>query len=510
MTENATPPPAAVLLGSTATLPAGPTDTLPTSQALVTSERTVDSVIADMERFSFQHGELVLEEEVTPARIGCVVPAYNEEETIRPVLKSLLAQTRRPDVIHVVVNNTTDNTFKLAKKFSGRHTRKRNGEEHTTTVVVHDIGKNPDKKVGALNYGFLMVADYDFLLGVDGDTILAKDTVAELEHEMLSDPRIGGVSAIYTLDNRQRGLVGPLLLTGQRAQFAAFNMQNLVRGRNMAVLGGQCSLFSVAALKDVMAEHHQRSPWVRDSEVEDSLLSLQIKNLGYSTKISPVARATVGGMTTMRALDGQQVKWNYGAIDLMWPGQRSNTAGQPFHPNLRLRWSENVSMLFNIMTRAAFIILLVASLSIGAYVFYPVWLIPPLVAVILNLRIALSVQSRSPRDIAFALLAVPAEVYLWLRMGHFVRAWAKFFSSRQTDNWAAQARAERGAGHAFLMPAVVALIIGAGMVYAWSRLPVDLQSAILSIGWPILYITTMVQTAFMLRKALRRHRGFRV
>jgi len=29
-------------------------------------------------------------------------------------------------------------------------------------------------------------------------------------------------------------------------------------------------------------------------------------------------------METLRALDGQQVKWNYGAIDLMWPGQRSN------------------------------------------------------------------------------------------------------------------------------------------------------------------------------------------
>jgi hypothetical protein len=30
------------------------------------------------------------------------------------------------------------------------------------------------------------------------------------------------------------------------------------------------------------------------------------------------------------------------------------------------------------------------------------------------------------------------------------------------------------------------------------------------VGWPILYITTMVQTVFMLRKALRGHRGFHV
>jgi hypothetical protein len=60
------------------------------------------------------------------------------------------------------------------------------------------------------------------------------------------------------------------------------------------------------------------------------------------------------------------------------------------------------------------------------------------------------------------------------------------------------------------MPAVVFAIISVGLIAAWLQQPVDLQSAILSVGWPVLYITTMVQTAFMLRKALRRHRGFHV
>ncbi|WAP50421.1 glycosyltransferase family 2 protein [Arthrobacter sp. ATA002] len=446
------------------------------------------------------------------ATIACVIPAYNEEDTIISVLSALLKQTRLPDVIHVVVNNSDDETFYLAREFAGAHEHTYQDVTYRTEVFVHDIGVNTDKKVGALNYGFSQVCnDFDYFLGVDGDTVVDKHAVQYLEEEILSDPRVGGVSAIYTVaEPKAKGFMAKFLAAGQRAQFAAFNMDNLVRGRNMAVLGGQCSILSMEALRNVLVENRQATPWVKDSEVEDSLVSLQIKNIGYATKISARARASVGGMDTLRSLDGQQVKWNYGAIDLMWPGQRSNTAGQPFHPNLRLRWSENVSMLFNIVTRISFIILLCASLSIDAYVFYPVWLIPPLVAVVLNLRIALSVSKRSPRDIAFALLAVPAEIYLWLRMGHFVRAWAKFFTSHQTDNWAAQARAERGAGYAYLMPAVVAVIIGAGLVYAWAQLPVQLQSDILAIGWPVLYITTMVQTAFMLRKALRRHRGFRV
>ncbi|MDQ0734024.1 glycosyltransferase family 2 protein [Arthrobacter agilis] len=446
------------------------------------------------------------------ATIGCVIPAYNEQDTIAEVLTALLDQTRLPDAIHVVINNSDDETFYIAREFAGPHERVYQDVTYRTEVFVHDIGSNSDKKVGALNFGYTKVADdYDYFLGVDGDTVADRHAVEYLEKEIRSDPRIGGISAIYTVaESSSKGFISKFLTAGQRAQFAAFNMDNLLRGRNMAVLGGQFSILSMDALKNVMIDNRQATPWVKDSEVEDSLLSLQIKNLGYATKISARARAAVGGMDTLRSLDGQQVKWNYGAIDLMWPGQRSNTPGQPLHPNLRLRWSENVSMVFNILTRLSFIMLLAASLSISAWVFYPVWLIPPVVAVILNLRIALTIKGKSARDIAFALLVAPAELYLWLRMGHFLRAWTKFFTNAQTDNWAAQARAERGAGSAYLMPLVVFAVVAAGLIFTWLRLPVDIQSGILAVGWPILYITTMVQTTFMLRKTLRSHRGFHV
>ncbi|NDK32757.1 glycosyltransferase family 2 protein [Nesterenkonia haasae] len=444
--------------------------------------------------------------------IACVIPAYNEEETIEQVLDSLLTQTRPPDVIHLVINNTTDETFYIARRYAGEHFHTHHDTTFTTYVFIHDIGKNIDKKVGALNYGFAKVAeDFDYLLGVDGDTILEVDTVERLEAEARSEPRIGGISAIYTVDpNASRGVVSSFLTTGQRAQFAAFTMDNLLRGRNMAVLGGQCSLFSIQALKDVMAANRQATPWVSDSEVEDSLLSLQLRNIGAATKVSATARAYVGGMHTVRALDGQQVKWNVGAIDLMWPGQRSTTAGQPFHPNLRLRWMENLSMLFNISIRLGFVLLLAASLSIDAFIFSPWWLIPPAVATLLNLRIALSIKGRRARDIWFALLFIPAEVYLWMRMGHFIRAWAKFFGKAQTDNWAAQANAERGRGMAFLTPVLVGAGVISGAMYAWFQQSAAIQSAILSLGWPVLYITTIAMTLIMVRKALRRHRGFTV
>ncbi|GLJ79552.1 glycosyltransferase family 2 protein [Microbacterium imperiale] len=444
--------------------------------------------------------------------IGCIIPAYNEEESIAAVIEGLLAQSRVPDVIHVIANNTSDNTVKIAAEYAGPHEVTTELGTQFTEVFVHDIGKNPDKKVGALNYGYSLVEGYDYLLGVDGDTIADSRAVEYLEAEAVGDSRIGGISAIYSIDDKPiTGTIGKFLIAGQRTQFAAFNMQNLLRGRNMAVLGGQFSIFSTNALRDAMKQNHQSTPWVKDSEVEDSLLSLQIKSAGYLTKISPYARANVGGMTTLKGYDAQQVKWTYGAIELMWPGQRGDTKGQPFHPNLRLRWFENFGMLTNLFVRVAFLILLAGSLSINAFVFSPLWLIPPLVAVLLNLRMARSIKDHNQRDILFAILVFPAEAFMWIRLGHFMRSWSRFLSKKKVDNWAMQAKAESGGGSiGHWVPMLILAAVLLAMAVVWNLVGPVAQSSILWIGWPIVGVVTVLQTLLMFTKLVRRQHGYQV
>ncbi|GAA2989144.1 cellulose synthase/poly-beta-1,6-N-acetylglucosamine synthase-like glycosyltransferase [Microbacterium terrae] len=477
------------------------------------ASRSTDLAVASVDPGFASDFEAVLEDGVSGHRatIGCVIPAYNEAESIAAVIEGLLSQTRLPDVIHVVVNNTSDATVKIASQYAGPHEVTTEMGEQFTEVFVHDIGKNPDKKVGALNYGYSLVEGYDYLLGVDGDTIADERAVEYLESEAVSDTRIGGISAIYSIDDRPiKGPIAKFLISGQRSQFAAFNMHNLLRGRNMAVLGGQFSIFSTQALRDVMKQNHQSTPWVKDSEVEDSLLSLQIKSAGYLTKISPVARADVGGMTTLRSLDAQQVKWTYGAIELMWPGQRGDTKGQPFHPNLRVRWFENFAMLVNIFVRVAFLTLLAGSLSIGAFVFSAWWLVPVAVAMLLNLRMALALDKRNARDILFALTFLPAEAYMWVRMSHFLRSWTRFLSRKKVDNWAMQAKAERGAGLGHWTPLIVVVAVAIAVAVIWSMLGASVQSAILWVGWPIVGVVTVLQTLGMFFKLIRRQHGYKV
>lgn len=203
------------------------------------------------------------------ATIGCVIPAFNEQASIAEVIESLLSQTRVPDVIHVVVRDTSDATVEIASKYAGPHELVTELGAQFTEVFVHDIGRNSGKKVDALNYGYTMVEGYDFLLGVDGDAVAGAKAVERLEFEAVSDTRIGGISAIYSIDDR-------------------------------SVTGGRFSIFSTQALRDIMARNHRSTPWVRDSEIEDSLLSLQIGGPRLAST-SPVARSVRVTLLTVLA-----------------------------------------------------------------------------------------------------------------------------------------------------------------------------------------------------------------
>ena len=46
--------------------------------------------------------------------------------------------------------------------------------------------------------------------------------------------------------------------------------------------------------------------------------------------------------------------------------------------------------------------------------------------------------------------------------------------------------------------------------WTWFQLPVLIQSSILWLGWPVLYVVTIAQTIVMTAKLLRRQRGYRV
>jgi biofilm PGA synthesis N-glycosyltransferase PgaC len=81
-------------------------------------------------------------------------------------------------------------------------------------------------------------------------------------------------------------------------------------------------------------------------------------------------------------------------------------------------WRSQLSLLSNGLTRIGFAFLLTASLMVHQYVWNWLWAIPPAVAALLNLRLAWRVPHRTAGDLLSAVLLVPVELYLIMRVEH--------------------------------------------------------------------------------------------
>lgn len=114
-----------------------------------------------------------------------VCAAYNEEKFISYSLKSVLSQTIPPEEIILVDDGSTDDTRLIAEKLG--------------VMVLSD--KRPRYKlrginqVLALNRGISkaskMVADWDYLLKFDADTVIPKNYMEYIIAKMEKDPTLG-------------------------------------------------------------------------------------------------------------------------------------------------------------------------------------------------------------------------------------------------------------------------------------------------------------------------------
>ncbi len=99
-------------------------------------------------------------------RISLLIPAYNEEKTIRQCLNSCLNQSRPPDQILVVDDCSTDKTPQILSEF---------GDQIEVVRTPHQSGN----KSRAQEFGFQFIRG-DILIMTDADTILHQDFIKNI------------------------------------------------------------------------------------------------------------------------------------------------------------------------------------------------------------------------------------------------------------------------------------------------------------------------------------------
>lgn len=442
-----------------------------------------------------------------PARILAIIPAHNEGDrnwanparaaaigttSIERTLESISRQTRRPDRTVVIVNNSTDDTAARARRYKW------------ATVIV--LEHNQDKKVGALNHAWQeWSAGYDFIAGIDADTEVEPECLAQLEDEMVRRPQAAGIMARYTM--RQSDATGPLsgmLVRAQRLDFSSWVDESLAHKRDTYVLGGQATLFRRDALAKVRDDYHRVGPWDPGADVEDMELTWRVKENNRTALTSADARAYVGSMHTMRSLWAQRLKWARGMASLLKATGFTKTTAYP--------WKQQAGLFLNALIRVALAFLLPASLIAHQFVWSWIWLLPVALAWTLNVRSALRMPDRTGKDVAYAATLIPAELTLWFNIAVTTTAWVQVLSGSKTDAWARQSSAESGKSAGWWKIVAVAVGIAAvafSVAQLWSQATPELQSRVLTVGWTVLSALTIAQCLVMLRRIFRRYHGLR-
>ena len=112
-------------------------------------------------------------------KITILIPAHNEERSIRATVESCLNQTRKPDQILVVDDGSTDDTSLILESFGDK-------------IDVVTIAMATGNKSHAQERGLAFVTG-DIFIATDGDTILDSRFVEMIEPHF-NDPKVGAVA----------------------------------------------------------------------------------------------------------------------------------------------------------------------------------------------------------------------------------------------------------------------------------------------------------------------------
>ena len=438
------------------------------------------------------------------ARIVAVIPAFEQEADIDQSIESLLLQSRPIDHIVVVVNGpgkskaAVNRLRWLNEAFPGQ-----------LTVAIPSAlngcdaaGKSKGSKVGALNWAyqqFVAKGSYDFMLGMDADVVADENMVHNLEADMLKQARAGGVRARYSFktpsDTKSKTMS---LVYGQRHEFTKKELDDALHGR-AHILGGQATLFEVAALREVAQVSAGYVPWSQDTLVEDAELTRSLEKLGYAPGVSSTARAWTGLMFNARSWQRQRRKWQDGHLTDMT---------RDFHPwQDRRRWTEQLALGWNLVLRILFAVVVAASVALDQFQFSPLWLIPLGIVTLQSLLIALKTPDRSLREILRAVLYVPGEVYYLRTLSIWIDSVITVSLNIRRDGWANQVAAESGqkktavSGWIIILTAVALPV--AILLVAERFISPTVMSGIMQYGWIAVTIMTVFSTLVMLRFILR-------
>ncbi len=231
--------------------------------------------------------------------VAVLIPAYNEEKVIERTIQGAL-DLDYPNLRVVVIDDgSKDRTLEIARRTFA-------AEEASGRVLI--LTKPNGGKAEALNYGLEHIADAEFFVGIDADTIIAPDAVMRMVPHFLN-PKVGAVAGNAKVGNRVNLWTRWQALeyiTSQNFERRALNTLGAV-----SVVPGAIGAWRTSAVREVGGYHI-------DTVAEDADLTMALLRDGYRVEYEDQALAFTEAPTNANALMRQRFRWSFGILQAVF------------------------------------------------------------------------------------------------------------------------------------------------------------------------------------------------
>lgn len=224
-------------------------------------------------------------------QLALVAPFFNEEDNVEETIHNLLQQSY-PNFEVIAVNDCSkDATGKILNRLA---------QENHNLRVIHNL-QNEGKAVGLTTAALLTNAD--FLLCIDGDSLLDQNAARWMLKHFLSSSRVAAVTGNPRIRTRS-SILGKVQVGEFSSIIGLIKRAQRTYGRLFTV-SGVCVMFRKSALADV-------GFWSNESLTEDIDISWKLQIRHWVILFEPAATCWILMPETIKGLWSQRLRWATG------------------------------------------------------------------------------------------------------------------------------------------------------------------------------------------------------
>lgn len=230
--------------------------------------------------------------------VTILIACHNEEKSIGTTLNYIANQSYKGDLKVIVIdNNSTDQTALVAKQVGAY--------QELDLTIIHETNKG---KHHALNTAIKLV-DTAYMITLDADTLLMKDSIKNLMARQLSSPDdiVATAGAVLTRNSRKN------FWTKIQEWDYFLGISSIKRMQGM--YGG--TLVAQGAYSVYKTEKIREIGGYPDVIGEDIVITWLLLEKGYKVYFEPLAVAFTDVPETLRHLQKQRSRWARGMIEAL-------------------------------------------------------------------------------------------------------------------------------------------------------------------------------------------------